>query len=160
MRIFFTTTAALMMIGALAMTSPTVAGPVPSNLTSISAAAPDVVVEVRSRRSAAVAAGIAAGMITGAIIAGAANSYYYGPGPYYSYYYGPGYYDGPGYYEPPPYYYAPRYYRYRAPVYVVPPPIYVEPPIVYAPRGVYRGPRGRCWISTDDHRGYGYWGPC
>jgi len=159
MRTFFkATTAALTLTAVVAMTAPAVAGPVPSNLATVSATAPNTMIEVRSRRGAGIAAGIAAGVITGAIIAGAANSYYYGPGPYY--YGGPGYYYGPGYYEPPPYYYAPRYYRYRAPVYVAPPPIYVEPPVVYAPRGGYYGPRGRCWVTTDDHRGFGYWRPC
>ena len=144
------TTAALMLIGTLAMSMAASAGPVPANLASVGQTAPQPVTHVRWRRyGGGVAAGIAAGIITGAIIAGAANPYYYGPGPYY-YGPGPGYYDGPGYYYgPPPYYYGPRYYyRYRAPVYVAPPPVY------YAPR------RGGCWISTDSVRGYGYWGPC
>src|SRR5215471_18379342 len=50
-----------------------------------------------------VAAGVAAGVIGGAIVGGAiASPYYYGPG-----YYAPGYYGGPGYY--PPRYYGPGY---------------------------------------------------
>lgn len=142
---------ALTLTVTIAMTTPAGAGPVPGNLASLSAAAPRTVTDVRWRGGGAVAAGIAAGVITGAIIAGSANSYYYGPGPYY--YDGPTYYYGPRYYVPPPYYAAPRYYYYREPV-------YVAPPVYYAPRGVYRGPRGRCWIDTDNHRGYGYWGPC
>jgi len=155
--IWKTAMTALTLTAAITITAPAGAGPVPGNLATLSATAPRTVTDVRWRGGGAVAAGIAAGVITGAIIAGSANSYYYGPGPYY---YGPAYYYGPSYYVPPPYYVAPpyygprRYYYYREPVYVAPP--YYD----YGPRGVYRGPRGRCWISTDNHRGYGYWGPC
>lgn len=141
------TVVALTVAGLIAASLPAAAGPVPGNLASLGASAPQSVTEARSRGGGAVAAGIAAGIITGAIIAGAANSrYYYGSGP--TYYYGPRYYYGPGYYEPPPYYYVPRY-SYRAPVYVEP----------YGPRGGY-GPVRQCWVSTDNDRGYGYWRPC
>ena len=45
------------------------------------------------------------------------------------------------------YYYGPGPYAYE------PGPVYVRP----VPR--YRG-GGGCWISTDQDRGYGYYGPC
>jgi hypothetical protein len=60
--------------------------------------------------------GIAAGLLGGAIIAGAlaAPPYYSWPG-----YYGPAYY--PGYYYGAGYYYGPRYYYGPGPSYVVSP---------------------------------------
>ncbi|AVT82513.1 hypothetical protein KQX63_18390 [Rhodopseudomonas palustris] len=62
-------------------------------------------------------AGIAAGLIGGALIGGALSSPYYGPG---GYYYGGGYGYGPRYYS-----YGPRYYGYApAPAYVVSPGYY------------------------------------
>ncbi|WBU28777.1 hypothetical protein OOZ54_19245 [Rhodopseudomonas palustris] len=62
-------------------------------------------------------AGIAAGLIGGALIGGALSSPYYGPG---GYYYGGGYGYGPRYYS-----YGPRYYGYApAPAYVASPGYY------------------------------------
>lgn len=51
-----------------------------------------------------------------------------------NYYYGPGYYE-PGYAYEPAYVYEPGY--------------------AYAP-----GPSRGCWVSTDDTRGFGYYGSC
>ena len=99
-------------------------------------AVPDTA-DARSRggRGGGVAAGIIGGLAAGAIIGSMANQGYYGDG-----YYGPGYSYGPGYYGPGPYAYEP------APVYVV-------------PRRAYSG-GGGCWISTDETRGFGYYGAC
>ena len=79
-----------------------------------------------------VGAGIAAGLIGGAVIAGASNAYAYGSiyGPSYgypayseygygyapAYYYG-GYYAPPAYYPPPAYYAPPIYHGYYCPHY-------------------------------------------
>jgi hypothetical protein len=78
-----------------------------------------------------VGAGIAAGLIGGAVIAGASNAYAYGSvyGPSYAYlayseyaygyapaYYG-GYYAPPAYYPPPAYYAPPIYHGYYHPHY-------------------------------------------
>ncbi len=99
-------------------------------------AAPDTA-DARNR-GGRVAAGIIGGLAAGAIIGSmVGQGGYYGPG----YYYGPGPYYGPGaYYGPGPYGYG------------YAPPVYVRP----APR--YRG--GGCWIVTDSHRGFGYYGAC
>ena len=89
--------------------------------------------QARNGRNAAIIGGFAAGAVLGAAAASVANDgYYYGPGPAYAY--EPGYAYEPAYtYEEPGYAYAP------------------------APR-VYSS--GRCWISTDKDRGYGYYGAC
>jgi len=143
---------ALTLTTTVAMTIPAGAGPVPGSLGTLSAAAPHAVTDVRWRGEGAVFAGVAAALITGAIIAGSTGPYYYGPGPYYygpaypAYYAGPAFYGPPAYYAAPPYYGPRPYYYYREPVYYAPP--------------VYRAPRARCWIVTDGHRGYGYWGRC
>jgi hypothetical protein len=81
----------------------------------------------------AAAIGFGVGALAGAA---AANSYYNG-------YYGPDYYYGAGPYA---YDYAPGYVYEPVPTYVAPAPVY--------------GYGGRCWISTDSDRGYGYYGTC
>ena len=75
----------------------------------------------------------AAGFVAGAAVGAAATSSYYGPrhyGPSYGY----GYYGGAYAYEP----------AYSEPVYSAP---------------VYSAPSS-CWVTTDDARGYGYYGSC
>jgi hypothetical protein len=85
----------------------------------------------------------AAGFVAGAAVGAAATSSYYGPR-----YYGPGY--GSGYYGGA-YAYEPAYSE----------PAYSEPvyggPVYGAP--VYAAPAS-CWVTTDDARGYGYYGAC
>jgi hypothetical protein len=89
--------------------------------------------QARHGRNAAAIGGFAAGAFVGAAAASAANnSYYYGGGPGY-------------YYEPGPYAYEPA-------------PVYEAAPVYAAPRYEYR--RGGCWHSTDDSKGYGYYGAC
>ena len=82
----------------------------------------------------------AAGFVAGAAVGAAATSSYYGP----RYYGGPAY--GYGYYGGGAYAYEPAYSE----------PAYSEP-VYGAP--VYAAP-SRCWVSTDDARGYGYYGAC
>ena len=60
----------------------------------------------RGNAAAAAFAGMAFGMIAGAIAAQQRREYYEN----YGYYDGPGYYYGPGYYHGSPYYYGRRYY--------------------------------------------------
>jgi hypothetical protein len=75
----------------------------------------------------------AVGFGAGAVVGAAAASSYYGP----RYYGGPyGYYGGPYAYEPGPVYAQPVYAE----------PVYVQP--------------AQCWNSTDDTRGFGYYGAC
>lgn len=81
----------------------------------------------------------AAGFVAGAAVGAAATSSYYGP----RYYGGPAY--GYGYYGGGAYAYEPAY---AEPVYSA--PVYSGP--AYAPSS--------CWVSTDDARGYGYYGAC
>ena len=82
----------------------------------------------------------AAGFVAGAAVGAAATSSYYGP----RYYGGPAY--GYGYYGGGAYAYEPAYSEpaYGGPVYGAP---------------VYAGPSS-CWVTTDDARGYGYYGAC
>lgn len=98
--------------------------------------------QARDGRNAAAAIGFGAGALVGAAAASAANNSYYGPG-----YYEPGYAYEPGY----------TYDR----TYVDEPAYAYEP----APVATYgAGPGwdhgGQCWISTDQARGYGYYGAC
>lgn len=96
-------------------------------------------------RNAAAAIGFGAGALVGAAAANAANNAYYGPD----------YYDGG-----PDYAYQPGY-TYE-PAYVEPAPAYAyEParPMVYT-AGPGWDHDGQCWISTDQARGFGYYGPC
>ncbi|HSI38933.1 MAG TPA: hypothetical protein VLA00_00100 [Xanthobacteraceae bacterium] len=86
-----------------------------------------------------VGAGVAAGVIAGAAIAGAASRPYYN-----NYNYGPGYYEPPVVYAQPQYYAPPQVYYAPAPRYV-----YAPPP---------RAPYGKCWVQTGYNRGY--WGRC
>ena len=86
--------------------------------------------EARGGRNAAAAIGFGAGALFGAAVVGSQ----YNDG-----YYGPGYGYAPGYYADPGYAYEPER-------------VYV------APRRAYRD--GGCWIATDTHRGFGYYGPC
>lgn len=123
---------------ALASLTPAAAAPVMSSSVTLKQSAPAQVIDVRYRHrhrgywGGAAAAGLAAGLIAGAAVAG--PRYYYEPG----YAYGP----------PPAYYYEPE-------------PVYVEPPATYyGPRVDPNGPNRRCWVSTDKDRGYGYWRPC
>src|SRR5262249_32809356 len=93
---------ALGLAGAIAVASPSVAGPVLSNAAGLKAAASDHAIDVRWRRGwngGGIAAGLAFGALAGAAI-GAATAPYYGPGYAYGYY--PGYsgayaYDAPVY---------------------------------------------------------------
>jgi hypothetical protein len=81
----------------------------------------------------------AAGFVAGAAVGAAATSSYYGPR-----YYG----GGPAY----GYGYSGGAYAYE--------PVYSEPAYggpVYAP--AYAAPSS-CWVTTDDARGYGYYGAC
>ena len=77
----------------------------PSGATDFSAARRHRHYHGRNAAGAAFA-GMAFGMIAGAIAAQQRREYYEN----YGYYYGPGYYDGPGYYYGGPYYYGRRYY--------------------------------------------------
>src|SRR5688572_23109491 len=86
----------------------------------------------------------AAGFVAGAAVGAAATSSYYGPRYYGGPAYGYGYYGDAYAYEP----------VYSEPVYTT--PVYSEP-VYSAP--VYAAP-SRCWIATDDARGFGYYGPC
>jgi len=88
------------------------AAPMPTNVSTMKAAVPDDVTEMRRR--AAWGWGVGTGLFTGAIIGGAiTGGGYYGspyhgyPGPYY------GYYAPPPDYGYGPYYAYPRYYGYR-----------------------------------------------
>ena len=91
-------------------------------------------------RNAAAAIGFGAGALVGAA---AASSAYYGPD------YGPAYYGGG-------YAYEPGYAYEAAPAYDVAPAY--EPAYAYEPAPMAR-PRS-CWVSTDNTRGYGYYGSC
>jgi hypothetical protein len=93
---------AVVAIAALLATlvTPAAAAPVPSSTALVNSAATNNLSEVRWR-GGGVAAGIAAGLLLGGIIA--SSPYRYG-GP--SYYYGPPSYYPPGYYGPV---YGPRY---------------------------------------------------
>jgi hypothetical protein len=137
-------TAALALSGALLIgaAAPALAAPLPGNGAGLATAAGTHVIDVRWRhRGGAVAAGIAAGLIGGALI-GAATA--------------PGYYYPPSYYGPPP-----PYGPYYGPVYAEPPVVYEAPPrVVYEPAAGPNGPGRMCWVSTDKDRGYGYWRPC
>lgn len=76
------------------------------------------------------AVGFAAGAIVGSAIANANGCGYYGC---------PGPYYGPAYYGP----------AYYGPVYGAPGPAYADP-----------NGGGRCWVTTDRDRGFGYYRPC
>lgn len=93
-------------------------------------------------RIGAAVGGFAAGAVVGAAAASAANGGYYGPA-----YYDRGYAYGPTYVEEPGYAYEPAYAYQPAPTYVQE---------TYAPAYASRG----CWVSTDNTRGYGYYGGC
>ena len=97
----------------------------------------------RDGRNAAAAIGFGAGALVGAAAANAANNNaYYGPGYYESgYAYEPGYAYDPGYVEEPAYAYEPA-------------------PVVAYGSGPGWDRGGQCWISTDQSRGFGYYGPC
>ena len=95
--------AGVLLVGATALSS---AAPVFTNAAALKSSAASNVVDVRARRGAAVAAGIAAGAMIGAAIA---------TRPYYGYY---GYYD-PGFYP----YYGPGYNAMIGPVYAAAPPM-------------------------------------
>jgi hypothetical protein len=88
------------------------AGPLPVNATALKTAAADDVIDVRYRGGGAFVAGLAFGLIGGAI---ASRSYYYPA--YYYYPYAPAY-----YYPPYPYYGS--YWGYRPYVYYRPYPRY------------------------------------
>jgi hypothetical protein len=105
---------------------------------AIAAAAPS---QARDGRNTAAAIGFGAGALVGAAAASAAyDNYYRGPG-YYEY--GPAYAVEPGYvYEP-----APAY-------------VYEREPVYHAGSSYAYAPAGRCWVSTDNTRNYGYYGSC
>jgi hypothetical protein len=103
-------------IGALVLatpTSPIMAAPAAKSATVASSGATDFSAARRHRHyyrgsnaAGAAFAGLAFGMVAGAIAAQQRRDYYEN----YGYYYGPGYYHGPVY---QPYYYGPRYYGPR-----------------------------------------------
>jgi hypothetical protein len=82
---------ALGLAGAIAVASPSFAGPVFSNATSLKAATSNHAIDVRWRRGGGIAAGLAFGALAGAAIGAATAPYYYGPG------YSGGYYPGYSY---------------------------------------------------------------
>jgi hypothetical protein len=93
------------------------------------------------RTAAAAGIGFAAGTILGSAVA--SQHRYYGP-----YAYDPYPYGGPAYAYEPAYSYDP------GPAYAYEPgPVYSYEP---APTLSF----GRCWISTDNSRPFGYWGAC
>ena len=105
-----------------------------ASLLALSAATPS---NAEGWRTGAAAAG---GFVAGAAIGAAAantNNYYYG-GPGYGYY-GPGYAYDPGYVYYSDYAYSP------------------QPQVIVGPQYPVTG---RCWKSTDDSRGFGYYGSC
>src|SRR5262249_31867410 len=74
---------ALGLAGAIAMASPSFAGPVLSNAAGLKAAASDHAIDVRWRRGwhgGGIAAGLAFGALAGAALGAATSPYYYGPG--------------------------------------------------------------------------------
>jgi hypothetical protein len=99
--------------------------------------------EARNGRNAAAAIGFGAGALVGAAAASAANNNaYYGPR-----------------YEEPGYAYEPGYTYDRT--YVDEPAYAYEPaPTVTYSAGPGYDHGGQCWISTDQSRGYGYYGAC
>jgi hypothetical protein len=126
---------------------------------AISAATPS---QAHDGRWGAAAIGFGAGALVGAAVASSAAPYYggyYGPG--YAYAPAPAYYDDYAY--EPGYTYAPGYAYQSAPAYN-----YVAP----APRTTYRATESyayspapvaapaHCWVSTDNTRGFGYYGSC
>jgi hypothetical protein len=79
---------ALGLVGALALATPSVAGPVLTSTTAVKAAAQDSIVDVRWRHrgGAGLAAGLAFGALAGAAIGAATAPRYYGyADPYYTY---------------------------------------------------------------------------
>jgi hypothetical protein len=145
---------------------PAAAAPVLSSTAIVKSTAPDMLGQVRWRGGRRGYAGVGIGLgIIGAVAGiAAARAYDYGPGyGYGSGYYAPGYYGDGAYYGSP--YYGRRYYGGYA--YDPGPAIAlgviggVAGAMASAPRytpGV--SVRGRCWISTDSDRGYGYYGAC
>jgi hypothetical protein len=131
---------ALGLVGALALTTPALAGPV-VNTTGVKAAVQDGIVDVRWRRGGgAVAAGVVFGALAGAAI-GAATAPAYG-------YYGYGY---------------PAYYGYGYPAYAYTYPAYgaytVQGPVVYGgPTFGYGYRNSFAYPYTCGHYGgYGRW---
>ncbi len=110
-------------------------------------------------RWGAAAIGFGAGALVGAAAASAAynSGYYYGsdyayaPG-YYDYGYAPGYAYAPGYSYG--YAYEPGYAYQPAPAYTYTAP--ASRSYAYVPAAPSRG----CWVSTDNTRGFGYYGGC
>ncbi len=124
----------------------------------------------RDGRNAAAAIGFGAGALIGAAAASAAynGGYYYGPD--YAYY-GPDYVYGPGYAYDPGYAYGPDYaydtdYAYGPGYAYEPAPYYSRSRTrVRVSDSAYRSygsspAGGQCWVSTDNTRGYGYYGAC
>jgi hypothetical protein len=108
--------------------------------------------QARDGRNTAAAIGFGAGALVGAAAVSANNNYYGGPG-YYDrgYAYGPAYEDRAYVYERP----APAYvYERRAPAYAY------DPAPRYSASEAYAYSPGRCWVSTDNTRNYGYYGSC
>lgn len=143
---------ALVLSGAsIATTVPAAAAPVLSHAAQLQQAVPSDVTDVRwrGRRWAGVGVGLAAGALLGAAIAN--RHHYYGRA-----YYGDAYYGG-AYYGYAPSYYAPAYAETYA--YAPPPVVYRSAPVYAQPTGPAIG-YGRCWVTTDRDRGFGYWGRC
>lgn len=114
-------------------------------VTGVLAVAAAVPSQARDGRNTAAAIGFGAGALVGAAAVSAANQ---------NYYRGPAYYDGGYAYGP--------VYEEPAYVYTRPAPAYVyEPaPRYYATEAYAAAPSGGCWVSTDNTRGFGYYGSC
>jgi hypothetical protein len=149
--------------GAIALVDlvPAVAAPVLSSTAMVKSTAPDMLGQVRWRGGRRGFAGVGIGLgVLGAVagIAGA-RSYDYGP----AYYGGGPYYGGASYGTP---YYGSPYYgdRYSGGYAYHPGP---EIPLgmiggvtATSDYGAVAYSPGRCWITTDSDRGYGYFGRC
>jgi hypothetical protein len=137
---------------------PAIAAPVPSSTTIVKMAAPDTLDQVRVRRGrrGGIGPGIAFGVLGAVAGIAASNRYNYGPGYYGQYYGGSGYYGSP--------YYGSDYYG----GYAYDPGPAVALGVIGAAAGAIAGApygapgvrRGRCWITTDAERNFGYWGSC
>jgi hypothetical protein len=112
--------------------------------------------QARDGRWGAAAIGFGAGALVGAAVASSATPYYGG-------YYGPGYAYAPGYSYYDDYAYEPGY-TYAAPApaytYAAPAPrVTYERSYAYSPAPMAVAP-AQCWVSTDNTRGFGYYGSC
>ena len=135
------------LIGALALATPSLAGPLPTSTTGVKAAAQDSIVDVgwRHRGGSGLAAGLAFGALAGAAIGAATAPHYYS--------YGYPAYAGYGYPAYAGYGYPAESYAYTYPSY--PGGYSVQGPVVYggAPYGYAYTNSYRCGF----YGGYGRW---